>query len=115
MIANCPPLLIFFDYSTGISNRNYIVIQKGTIHIYFAVIPEINIVAIIHIKWCGNPTLSLKFRMISAFAMALSINKSYVIALRGSMISLCIIKSKKRRLKTMEVQSLQPSIQNIPK
>ena len=38
-----------------ISYTNDIIIQKSTIHIYFAVISEINIVAIIHIKRRGNP------------------------------------------------------------
>ena len=32
----------------------YIIIKKRAIHIYFAVIPEINIVTIINIKWSSN-------------------------------------------------------------
>ena len=33
----------------------YIIIKKRAIHIYFAVIPEINIVTIINIKRSSNP------------------------------------------------------------
>ena len=32
----------------------YIIIKKRAIHIYFAVIPEINIFTIINIKWSSN-------------------------------------------------------------
>ena len=32
----------------------YIIIKKRAIHIYFAVIPERNIVTIINIKWSSN-------------------------------------------------------------